>query len=69
MLAMAQRKLRFRMGPNPQDQNEEREARVTAILERLHHHRDKVVILQPCPHSPIARVVESLQGRPRKVRH
>ena len=46
MQAMAQRKLRFRMGPNPQDQNEEREARVTAILERVQQHRDKIVIPQ-----------------------
>ena len=44
MQAMAQRKLRLGVGPNLRDQNEEREARVTAILERVQQHRDKTIV-------------------------
>jgi len=31
----------LRVGPNPNDQSEEREARIAAILERVRRHGDK----------------------------
>jgi hypothetical protein len=46
MQTMTRRKPPFRAGPNPRDQSEEREARITVMLERIRQHRDYTTVHQ-----------------------